>query len=382
MRILFLAVLLSVSLAPALDAGAQEKPCDGTFHVVHQLGPLELNDVDFASPSEGWAVGFDYPDESRRRTFRHGPDERAVAVRFDRNSVERVDPPGGPGTELAGVYAISPSDVWAVGTQHPNKYRTTETVAYHWDGSVWSSVPTPSPGRYAWLRSVVATGPDDVWAVGSFERPDHGPVDVLVLHYDGNGWSRVASPSPGRLPSLWDVDAVSPTEAMAVGYLTRRSGHKRSFVIRWDGSSWSRERLGLEFPKSHSLVGIDAVSSDDIWAVGDGGNGALTLHFDGSGWSFVDFPASRGSDLLNEVAATETEAWAVGHRFVLRPYETVIPLAGHFSDGAWQKTSFEGDDYGDIEAVTLDGVGGAWAVGETFDPEGPDLGDVIERACS
>ena len=96
----------------------------------------------------------------------------------------------------------------------------------HWDGRSWSAVPTPNPwpecqdGDILWsdgatwrevtvaggssgeLTSVSATGPNDVWAVGSTGSGN------LIEHFDGNGWSVRPSPQPGSGSSLESVSAL------------------------------------------------------------------------------------------------------------------------------------------------------------------------------
>jgi hypothetical protein len=350
---------------------------------VHTLGSLELSDIEFAGPGDGWAVGFDYAEDESGEAIGN---ERPLIVRFDGDSFEKMTLPHDAtvGAELRGVAAIASDDVHAVGFSYGRRARSdTEGVAFRWDGTEWAQLDVPSPRRESWLRAVSAGAPDDVWAVGDYATRGWYRGGTLTFHFDGTEWSRIPSPSPGRYASLWDVEAVSAAEAWAVGYRTGPTGQRsHPLVLRWNGTEWNRRRLGLDFPKSQELFGVDVVSSDDIWAVGRRPNGALVVHFDGHDWSKVEFPQARGWERLNDVAATTTDAWAVGSRFVLRPYETVIPLAGWFTDGAWRYAASEGDDYGDFDGVTLDDAGAAWAVGETFDPEGSDLGDVIEKACA
>lgn len=376
---LILSVLLVFVPVGVSAQGSGAVACDGDFHVVHTLGSLELNDVDFAASNDGWAVGFDY---ARNASGEEIGRERPLVVRFDDDSFEKMTPPRDRerSYELQGVAAIAPDDVHAVGYSYDSPGPTT-AVAFHWDGTEWTQLDVPSPGRTTWLRSISAIAPDDIWAVGDFgRRNDSG--GALVLHYDGTAWSRVPSLEPGDYTLLWEVDALSPTEAWAVGSTNRSNGREQPLALRWNGTEWKRRFFRLDFPKSQRLLGVDAVSSEEVVAVGSGSDGALVLDFDGTNWSFARFPDTRGSEELNDVVASPTHAWTVGHRFVLRPHETVIPLAGHFSEGEWRIATYEGERYGDFEAVTLDDAGSAWAVGETFDPEGPDSGDVIEKACT
>ena len=371
-----LPVVFLLALLPA-TAVAQSAECNGDFHLVHELGALELNAVDFSAANDGWAVGFDYKMRSGEAVGR----ERPLVVRFDGDGFEKMTPPRDPARsyDLHGVAAIAPDDVHAVGYSYANS-GPTNALAFHWDGIAWTELEVPSPGRQTWLRAVSAIAPDDIWAVGDFARRNDSGAS-LVLHYDGTKWSRVPSPEPAVYTLLWDVDVVSSTDAWAVGYTTKSNGREKPLALRWNGTEWQRQSFGLDLPKSHTLLGVDAVSSEEVVAVGGGTSGALVLDFDGSTWASRPFPDTRGSERLNDVAATATHEWAVGQRFVLRPYETVIPLMGHSSDDEWRLATWEGQDYGSFESVTLDDAGSAWAVGETFDPEGPDSGDVIERAC-
>lgn len=170
-----------------------------------------------------------------------------------------------------------------------------------------------------------------------------------------------------------------------MGYFTGRyTDRHRPLALRWNGAEWTRQRFGLELPGNQSLHGADVVSPADVWAVGagPGRDRPLVIHFDGKQWSESDFPNSRGWERLNDVVGTVSEVWTVGESSIRQPYEAHIPLAGRWIGGEWQRVSYEGDEYGGFEAVTLDDAGAAWAVGETFDPEGSDLGDVIERACA
>ncbi len=267
---------------------------------------------------------------------------------------------------------IAPDDIYAAGYRFLRGQRA-ETVVYHWDGAAWSRMQTPSPGDRAYLRGVVALAPTDVWAVGSFSRPNEYASHSLVLHFNGNAWERVPSPSPGRFSDLNAIDALTPRHLWVAGGRGWR-GASRPLTLRWNGTEWRTIRV----PKiAGVLQGLDVVARNDLWA-----SGRRVVHRLHGRWWVAKTPDLRGSETYLDVVAFGDEVWSVGHRFVLRPYETVIPLAVHRVDRQWQRASFEGDRYGGIEGVALDSTGSAWAVGETFDPEGPDAGDVIEKGCS
>src|SRR5579872_4700213 len=78
--------------------------------------------------------------------------------------------PNGTGhNDLFATSALSASDVWAVGVQTTGSY--DRTLAEHWNGSVWSIVPTPNPTTtYSDdLNGVVAISATDVWVVGDYQ---------------------------------------------------------------------------------------------------------------------------------------------------------------------------------------------------------------------
>src|SRR5262245_54262964 len=56
-----------------------------------------------------------------------------------------VDTPRDSAAQLSDVAAISPDDIWAVGSHIDVVYGTARTLIEHWNGSTWSEVPAPNP---------------------------------------------------------------------------------------------------------------------------------------------------------------------------------------------------------------------------------------------
>src|SRR5207248_1243249 len=122
---------------------------------------------------------------------------------------------------LAGVSAVSASDVWTVGAG-PGGGGIS-----HWNGAIWSEVSNPTPRiKTNALRGVETLSANDVWAVGSsWTHHLYGASNLtLVEHWDGTQWSPV--PSPNQTPSpqadvsncLVGITALSPNDIWAVGY--------------------------------------------------------------------------------------------------------------------------------------------------------------------
>src|SRR6185295_1700557 len=86
----------------------------------------------------------------------------------------------------------SPDDVWAVGRSRPS-YSNGRTLTMHWNGQMWTIVPSPNDGTSSNnLYGVVSLTGKDVWAVGAA-----GSSKTLALHGNGASWNLVTTPSLG-----------------------------------------------------------------------------------------------------------------------------------------------------------------------------------------
>src|SRR5262249_43901197 len=92
--------------------------------------------------------------------------------------------------DFASVTALSPTNVWAVGTVSVffNHHLHRRAAMEHWDGTSWSIVsspdPTHSPGLDSFLSGIAAISASDIWAVG-FNFASLGSWDTLTEHWDG-----------------------------------------------------------------------------------------------------------------------------------------------------------------------------------------------------
>src|SRR5438105_3149078 len=86
------------------------------------------------------------------------------------DSWQIIPSPNGPRqvNELHSVSALAENDVWAVGVSYNTERTLGSTLIEHWNGSRWSVVPSPNPSSSVnKLNAVAAVSPNDVWAVGS-----------------------------------------------------------------------------------------------------------------------------------------------------------------------------------------------------------------------
>jgi len=130
------------------------------------------------------------------------------------------------------IKANSPADVWAVGSQSSGSSGSATAIA-HFNGTAWSTVPSPSPGTFNSLTGVTTSNAaNDVWAVGSFTPAGSIDPQTLTLNWNGSAWSVVASPDPAGSDALNDV-ATNPGAAIvwAVG-ATGQSGSFNPLVLQ------------------------------------------------------------------------------------------------------------------------------------------------------
>jgi hypothetical protein len=113
-------------------------------------------------------------------------------------SVVTSPSPGSFGNALFGVAAASASNVWAVGDTSPSN-GIFKTLIERWNGSSWSTVTSPSPGSIGnVLTSVAVVSASNAWAVGQYVSNLYA-TQSLVEHWNGSMWSVVPSPNVATL---------------------------------------------------------------------------------------------------------------------------------------------------------------------------------------
>jgi hypothetical protein len=243
---------------------------------------------------------------------------------------------------LNGVVALGPRDAWAVGTVADGV--SVRTLTLHWDGEAWSRVPSPNRTDESWLFAVDAAGPDDVWAVG-YDVDEANRHRTLTLHWDGEAWSIVPSPDPGAEGSqLMGIAAVSSTEVWAVGSSTVAFPLLgETLALRWDGTAWSR--VPSPNPSTtgvgSNLHSVDVAPDGTVWSAGavDQGDlvmGTMVMRWVGGAWRLVDTPSHPAGSLAGSVTALARDrAWAVGWR---QGEAGTEPLAMLHRGGRWIDT--------------------------------------------
>lgn len=237
-------------------------------------------------------------------------------------------------------------------------------------GGTWKIVSSPNVGSGTYgnqLNAVAVVSANNVWAVGFSPHPSGTPLYIrqtLIEHWDGNRWNVVASPNPAgnTFVVLNGIDAISANDIWAVGHTGDPSSIPlQTLTEHWDGTSWSI--IPSPSPGTYNgnvLNAVAAVSTNDVWAVGwyQSGptgqeGGALTMHWDGTSWSVIPNPSRWPLHAVAAVAANNV--WAVGEQSIL-----------HWNGTSWSIVAYPlplGDSYQVFTGASGTSASDIWAVG-------------------
>lgn len=161
---------------------------------------------------------------------------------------------------LLSVWGTSASDVWAVGGDTRDG---SGPLVLHYDGDVWTRHETGQ-----------STG--DLWWVYGFEG---GPVFMggsggVILRYAGGQFTPMTTPGTNTVFGIWGT---SPTDMWAVG---GSSAAMDGFVWRLQNDEWVAEPTApADLATRGAVWKVFGRSSDDVWFVGSNG---VSLYWDGT----------------------------------------------------------------------------------------------------
>lgn len=312
-----------------------------------------FDDVAATTTKDVWAVGDDAISDSATRTLIEHWDGSKWSIMASPSPLKTFN-------YLTGVAAISSTDAWAVGSYSNNG--PSQTLIEHWNGSTWSTVASPNPSSSDGLVNITAISSNDIWADGG----------SLLIHWNGKNWSVVPTPSmPSSQSGMGKMTALSATNIWAIGAYYNQSNTLLNFFEHWNGATWSIVPSPNVSTYVNSLSGISAVSTNDIWAVGDEYPNPnaypLTIieHWNGSSWSMVAAPTTPyNSDGLQSVTAISTNnVWAFGG------YESALftthLLIEHWNGQQWSivPSPDAGSSPALSSSVRIPGTTSVWAVG-------------------
>jgi hypothetical protein len=170
-----------------------------------------------------WAVAF-------ASSAAGAPFTGPAVLHFDGTSWSVINP--NTGVTGVGIEALSATNVWAVGQGRDSDGDSFFARIEHFDGTSWSIVSSPRVNppepldTQSGLGGIVAISANDIWAVGEALN------QTLTEHWDGTSWSVINSPDPGKFNVLVAATALSDGTVAAVGYQTDFAGHTFGIILQ------------------------------------------------------------------------------------------------------------------------------------------------------
>jgi hypothetical protein len=281
--------------------------------------------------------------------------------------------PGRSYNHLFWVTALNASNIWAVG-YYINANGDYRTLTEQWNGTGWTTIPSASPGQSVNVLFAVTTVPGNpnlAWAVGAYLDPNNVYQTLIEQWFGTQTWNVVASPNVGSaLNGLRAVDALSANDIWAVGQYQNAHGRPKTLIEHWDGISWSIVPSPSPGSFDNDLRGLAAISAHDIWAVGyfqnfGGPRQTLIEQWNGTSWSVVPSP-NPGTSLnyLRGVAAISAhDVWVTGYDANANHIERTLIEQWDGTHWCVVASPSPGKAGNTLESVTALSANNIWAVG-------------------
>lgn len=345
----------------------------------------ELDGVASVSPTDAWAVGFvSIPSSANTPPGNHPLVEhwdghawsivQSAALPDPQDRYNSV-----PYNELHAITALSANDIWAAGGGNAGASAPgMQALLEHWDGHAWSIVPSanPDPNGNA-LTGLAAVSPHDIWAVGgnlSYNSQESAVVEPIIEHWDGSHWAIAAGPVNATAQGLIGIAAAPGSAVWAVGQVAAPNGPAGTLVEQESAGQWSVVASPSPGTLRNALNSVAAISTKDVWAVGESAAGTLAEHWNGDNWNVVSTPNSTSFyNVLNGVSAvTSNDVWAVGSATV--PGSGGQALIEHWNGEKWSAASGASASGATLYGVAALSASNVWAVGSS-----PGTGPLVEH---
>jgi hypothetical protein len=358
-KLVALAALVACAVLSVSPAASRTAACGPSFAIVpsESTGHAHTNmlALDARSPSLAWAAGIWRNGDS------NGPDlpmfERWNGASWKLIKGVVVSTTGD--NDLYGVGIVSANEVWAAGAAW--RGNSASTLVERWTPAGVKAVHSPSPGPSSYFNALSVVSAKNIWAVGEVDKGSKSKP--LVQHWNGKKWTVVNAPGTGP---LMGVDALSAKNVWAVG--STGGAKPRTLVEHWDGKHWKIVASPNASNVANVFRSVAGLAKKDVWAVGnsDPNNQIKSLieHWDGKHWKIVPSPSpGTVQNFLYGVSAVSSRSvWAVGNE-TSSLYKT---MALHWNGSSWtqEATPSPSNAYNFLGGVAALKSGTVFAVGD------------------
>ena len=224
----------------------------------------------------------------------------------------------GASSQFVGVVSPAPADAWIGGSYRTGGTAHWQPLLEHWNGSTWTLVhpPLPAGTSDAFINSISETAANNIW-IGGFATVS-GHDRTLLEHWNGSTWIQVVLPTTLKISYVSSVAAASSTQVWFYGYNTRCNGRNDSFLYEYNVSAGT-------YAAKYKEDACDAIPDGDVFYATD----ATSAN---AGWWL-------GGLFLHEDDATATEANCYGSACPTRSATIPGNFWGYYSDAIGTPTS-------------------------------------------
>ncbi|MGO8950984.1 MAG: zf-HC2 domain-containing protein [Ktedonobacterales bacterium] len=310
------------------------------------IAAAELWSVSMVSATDGWAVG---TTANAKPLVLHYTDGQWQQV-----SLPEIANTTGIVTGMM-VRMTSSGDGWMLingGKSHINPY--TAKYAYtllHFQNGSWTLVPLTFDTSGALIfTDIAALTPDDCWVVG-YGTGSGTSSDFAVAHYQNGVWTAWSGTQIGvQYPIIYSVSMTSPTDVWIAGaYPFTYSSPNYSYsgtaplVLHYDGDEWTRENVANyldPYTNGINIATIGALSSTEVWAFPDfpsnpkpTNDNYPMAHYSNGVWTWTT-PLSTNIVAIDAVAfVSNSEGFAAAE--MQSGVGLVVSIMLHYINGAW-----------------------------------------------
>jgi hypothetical protein len=259
---------LGLAAMTGIGAPSAARASSDTWYQTYQTDtPGNFTEIAATSQNDIWAVGLSYTKAGNliyRPFIRH----------FNGHLWQVISIPDSSSFVSTDVSASAANNVWVSGQVHSS---TATTAVYRWNGTHWARIPVPATTE---LAGITALAPNNVWAYVA-----SGPRSFETAHWTGSTWKYFLTPS-NFFPQ--DISASGPGNVWLAGYSF--SGKKQVLVAyRWSGTAW--DRVNMPHPViGNGGEGVTAVSPSNVWIGWSDSTTSYALHWNGHQWDTVAIP--------------------------------------------------------------------------------------------
>ncbi|MFC4085862.1 hypothetical protein [Amycolatopsis samaneae] len=256
-------------------------------------------------------------------------------------------PVTGRNVQTSKIVATGPDNAWAV-----HGFITTIPAdrLWQWNGRSWAEHKFVGDDDELLVGALASTGPSDAWVLGSVNRVTGRTP--LQYHWDGRAWSSV----PFDKPEFWPkaATALAPDDVWVVGSDQFESGPRNPAVVHWNGTAWRTTVLPGAADKATQLNAVHARGTNDIWVAGreaDADNWTKSrlyiAHYDGVSWTRIPAPPLAATTAAEATAvlgrADSGEVFVGGHQWPSGELPVYRSFVLRWNGSAWRTTFLPGE---------------------------------------